>query len=161
MHVRRAVPLSASVLLACAVGCAPAPSPAPPAVSAAATDGHEHEHDHGHDAPATLAEGIARLESLSAELTEKLAGNSVEAADEAVHGIGHLLEELRDLAEKEGFAGETRAVVRRALNDLEECFGKVDEAFHAADTAADSPAKVLESVQEKLQAAFKAVKEVM
>lgn len=155
MQVRRPVLLSAFVVLACVVGCAPAPSKAPPAASAAASD------EHGHEAPATLAAGIAQLESLAAELTEKLAGNSVEAADEAVHGIGHLLEELRELAAKEGFAGETRAVVRNALNDLEECFGKVDEAFHAADTAADPPAKVLESVQEKLQAAFKAVKEVM
>jgi len=42
---------------------------------------------------------------------------------------------------------------------LEECFGKVDEAFHSAEANAD-PKKVLESVKERIESAFKALSEV-
>jgi hypothetical protein len=90
-----------------------------------------------------------------ADLAEKLASNAGEAADDAVHDIGHLLEAVREHATK---AGLTDAATK-ALDELEECFGKVDEAFHSAEENAD-PKKVLESVKERLDAAFKALTEV-
>ncbi|MFM8735463.1 MAG: hypothetical protein ACKOC8_09745 [Pirellulales bacterium] len=148
------------------VGCAP---PAPPAATPAAatrpatvTDDHDHDHgddhdhggDHDHDEPTTFADGVAKLESLAADLAEKLSADEGEAADDAVHGLGHLLEEVRDLAE-----GEKLDAASKGLDELEECFGKIDEAFHSGEESAD-PRKVLESVKERLQAAFAELKEV-
>ena len=74
-----------------------------------------------------------------------------------MHDLGHLLEVVREFANKESFAGDAAAAVTAALDELEECFGKVDEAFHSGDEKAD-PAKVLDSVKERLTAAFKALK---
>jgi ElaB/YqjD/DUF883 family membrane-anchored ribosome-binding protein len=114
--------------------------------------------EHDHDEPESLADGVEILGSLTKDLAEKLADNAGEAADDAVHEIGHLLEELRDWAQKEGFEGDAATAATKAIDELEECFGKVDEAFHSGDDKADSPAKVLESVKERLDAAFRSLK---
>ncbi len=158
---RPLVNLAPVMLLAGVFGC---DSAAPPAVTvrpkAAATqvaDAHaDHGHaDHDHDEPTSFADGVAKLKSLGEDLAEKLANHAGEAADDAVHDIGHLLEVVREHATK---AGLTDAATK-ALDELEECFGKVDEAFHSAEENAD-PKKVLESVKERLDAAFKALTEV-
>ena len=100
-------------------GCAPATAPKPPAGSAASRaghDDHDHDHDHDHakhddgdkdgkdahsdhDHPETLAEGVAELETLLADVGEKLGSGAKDAADDAVHAAGHLLEDLRRLLE--------------------------------------------------------------
>jgi ElaB/YqjD/DUF883 family membrane-anchored ribosome-binding protein len=130
--------------------------------AAAVADEHDHgTHDHDHDEPESLADGVEKLGSLTRDLAEKLADNAGEAADDAVHEIGHLLEELRDWAQKEGFEGDAATAATKAIDELEECFGKVDEAFHSGDDKADSPAKVLESVKERLDAAFRSLKATM
>lgn len=150
-----------------AMGCGPAPS-RPPVGSAslpkaaAVADEHDHgTHHHDHDEPESLADGVEKLGSLTKDLAEKLADNAGEAADDAVHEIGHLLEELRDWAQKEGFEGDAATAATKAIDELEECFGKVDEAFHSGDDKADPPAKVLESVKERLDAAFRSLKATM
>ncbi|MFM7205611.1 MAG: hypothetical protein ACKO4T_02920 [Planctomycetaceae bacterium] len=142
-------------------GCGPA---APPASSPRPVAGHdtEHDHDHGHEhapghrdaATASFSDGVRELESLGRDLAAKLAEDAGDAADEVVHGIGHLLEEIRARAKAEGLADSAAA----HLDELEECFGKVDEAFHAGD-AQVSPRDVLESVKDRLAAAFKALTE--
>ncbi|MCE9629499.1 MAG: hypothetical protein K8S94_02100 [Planctomycetia bacterium] len=138
-------------------GCAPATTKAPAAKPAAASHDHGHDHDHDHDEPESFADGVEKLESLAEDLAKKLADNAGEAADDAVHDLGHLLEEVREFATKEKFAADVAVTVTGALDELEECFGKVDEAFHSAEEKAD-PAKALESVKERIEAAFKALK---
>ena len=143
------------------MGCGPAPS-RPPVGSAsmpkaaAVADEHDHgTHDHDHDEPESLADGVEKLGSLTKDLAEKLAHNAGEAADDAVHDIGHLLEAVREFATKEGLSD----AASKGLDELEECFGKVDEAFHSGDANAD-PKKILASVRERLEAAFKALAEI-
>jgi ElaB/YqjD/DUF883 family membrane-anchored ribosome-binding protein len=160
---RLLVNLASVMLLVGVIGCDAAPPPAatvrPTAAAAQVTDGHaDHghaDHDHDHDEPTSFADGVAKLKSLGEDLADKLANNAGEAADDAVHDIAHLLEAVREHATK---AGLTDAATK-ALDELEECFGKVDEAFHSAGENAD-PKKVLESVKERLDAAFKALTEV-
>lgn len=147
--------LSVACCLGVAVGCAPATTKAPTAKPA--TVSHDHGHDHDHDEPESFADGIKKLESLAEDLTEKLADNAGEAADDTVHDLGHLLEEVREFATKENFEGDVAAAVTSALDELEECFGKVDEAFHSGDEKAD-PAKVLGTVKERIEAAFTSLK---
>jgi hypothetical protein len=151
----RLVPFLALGLVA---GCGPSAPPArqtAPAAATAPTDhGHAgHDHDHDHDEPTSLADGVAKLEALSSELASTM-------SDEAVHGIGHLLEEVRELGKKAELPGDDAGAVSKALDELEECFGKVDEAFHSGDEKAD-PKQVLESVKERIEGAFKTIKEVL
>jgi len=121
-----------------------------------ADHGHAHHgHEHDHDEPTSFVDGVAKLRSLGDDLAEKLADNAGEAADDAVHDIGHLLEAVREFATKEGLSD----AASKGLDELEECFGKVDEAFHSGDTNAD-PKKILASVRERLEAAFKALAEI-
>lgn len=151
------------MLLAGAIGCdQPAPPsgavrPSAPAAHAPADHAdHDHaHHDHDHDESTSFADGVAKLKSLGEDLADKLADSAGEAADDAVHDIGHLLEAVREQATKAGLADAATT----ALDELEECFGKVDEAFHSGKADAD-PKKVLESMKERLEAAFKALEEV-
>ena len=141
----RLVPL---LLMAVAVGCAPAAPPAKPAAPAAqARDPHAgHDHAHEHDEPKSFADGVAALRTLGAEMAAKLAADAGAEADG---------ENVRGMATKEGLA----EAAAKGLDELEECFGKVDEAFHSGDEKAD-PKKVLESVQERIEAAFQLLGEV-
>jgi hypothetical protein len=151
------VRLAPLMLLAVAVGCAPAAPPSRPAAPAAqARDPHAgHDHAHEHDEPKSFADGVAALRALGGELAAKLAADAGAEADGAVHEIGHLLENVRGMATKEGLA----EAAAKGLDELEECFGKVDEAFHSGDEKAD-PKKALESVKDRLEAAFQALGEV-
>lgn len=142
------VTLAMLAFFAAHTGCGPSVTPPKPVAAHA---------DHDHDEPTSFADGIAKLESLGGDLATKLGEGASEAADDAVHDLGHLLEVVREFANKESFAGDAAAAVTAALDELEECFGKVDEAFHSGDEKAD-PAKVLDSVKERLTAAFKALK---
>ena len=152
----RSVPL---VVLAAAVGCGSTASPPEPVRPSTPVvrnhEDHDHGHGHDHDEPDSFAAGVAKLQALAVDLADKLAGGAGDAADEAVHGIGHMLEAVREMAAKEGLA----EAATKGLDELEECFGKVDEAFHAGDDKID-PKKVLESVRERIEAAFKALAEV-
>lgn len=144
-------------MLAAALGCGTATPPAAPVRPSASVAG-SHDHDHGHhvhDEPVSFADGVAKLRSLAAELSDSLAENASGAADDAVHEIGHLIEAVRELATKEGLA----AAATKGLDELEECFGKVDEAFHSGEKDAD-PKGVLESVKERVESAFASLAEV-
>lgn len=142
-----------ALVVAVATGCGPT---APPATGprSAAPD-HDHDHGHAHAAPESFTAAVAELRSLGASLAERLAAGAADDADGAVHEIGHLLEEARAFAKQEGLDAAAAA----GLDELEECFGKVDEAFHSGDEKAD-PKQVLESVKERLEAAFAKLAEV-
>lgn len=164
MPTSRLVIVAVAVGLGATLGCGPAargPSaPPPPEAHAHAHDHADHasapavDHDHDHDVPTSFADGIAKLRSLGDDLADKLTANAGEAADDAVHDIGHLLEEVRGLAKRESL----EAGVAAGLDELEECFGKVDEAFHSGDADAD-PRQVLASVKDRLEAAFRKLSE--
>jgi hypothetical protein len=155
MHarLRSLVPLMFAFALGCGTASPPA-APARPSAPVAGSHGHDQGH-HGHDEPVSFADGVAKLRSLAAELSETLAENASGAADDAVHEIGHLLEHVRELATKEGLA----EAATKGLDELEECFGKVDEAFHSGEKDAD-PKGVFESVKERLESALTSLAEV-
>ena len=120
------------------IGCAPATPPAapppPPPPPPAARD-HEHDHDHGdHDEPESVAEGLAQLEKLCADVKAHLAAGDHEKADGPVHMVGHLLEDLGELVAKEKPAAEAEA--KQALEAIFESFDKLDTVIHGADEEA-------------------------
>jgi hypothetical protein len=159
--------LSAALLCWITVGCAPATKPAasPQPEAAAHDQDHDHGddgHDHGdHAHPETLAEGIAELEKAAADVAAKLAEGAEEAADDAIHLAGHVVEDVKALlAKQEGLADEAKQAGEKALAELFEAFDKVDQAMHSG--AEDVKAKAVEaheSVKESIQAAVTALKE--
>lgn len=140
---------------ACGPSTCSAPQVRPAPVAAGGTADHDHDHDgHDHAPPASFADGVAKLETLARDLAGTM-------SDEGVHEIGHLLEEVREAAKKlPSSPADDAAAITKALDELEECFGKVDEAFHAGDEKVD-PKQVLESVKERIDGAFKVIREVL
>lgn len=129
----------ASVVIAClafVTGCAPSTPTAPAAAKpAAGHDDHHHDHDHGdHEEPETVAEGLAQLEKLCADVKAHLATGDHEKADGPVHMVGHLLEDLGELVAKEKPAVEAEA--KKALEAIFESFDKLDTVIHGADEEA-------------------------
>jgi len=155
------VPVLAIALLAwTAAGCAPAAKPKEEPKAAAGD--HDHGHDHGdHAHPETLAAGVAELEATAKDIATKLAAGSQEAADDAVHAAAHLLEDLQGLLDKQkDLSTEARAAGKKALDELFECFDKLDTAMHAgADEAKETVADVHTSVKERIEAALTSLKD--
>jgi hypothetical protein len=150
----------------CLLGCGPTAAPPRPAADAhgdhghAAAHGHDHGHDHGdHEAPETFAAGVAALESLVTDIAAKLAAGEADAADDAVHGVGHVLDDLQVLLKKSTLAEEARTAAAKAIDDLFECFDELDTAMHAAPGKADPPADVHARLKDRIAAAVKALKE--
>lgn len=147
----------AAAAIAVLVGCSPAPPTAPtPVATSHAHDEHAHdEHGHeAHDHPDTLAAGIAELVQVSADVKAKLASGKHEDADEAVHALGHLLEDLEGLVAKAGLAAASEAAGRKAVADLYDCFDELDLALHAAGGGGKPPAEVHASLTERIEAAI-------
>jgi hypothetical protein len=131
--------------LAClAIGCSPA---APPAATARVEQSHAHDHDHDHshdghdhgdedyDSPNTIAAGIAALEKMCGEVKAELAEGDLDDADGKVHMVGHLLDDLRVLMIDSKPAVEVETAAKKALDEVFDCFDKMDTALHAADEA--------------------------
>ena len=150
--------LAVAILAWSAAGCAPAAKPKEQPKAAAAG----HDHDHGdHDHPETIAAGVAELESTAKDIATKLAAGSQEAADDALHAAGHLLEDLQGLLAKEkDLSAEAKDAGKKSLDELFECFDKLDTAMHAgADEAKTTVADVHASVKDRIEAAVKSLKE--
>lgn len=174
-------PLAATAIGAALVlaGCSRAPD-APPAAgskpaaphahdhAAAEHDHSDHDHDHKHDEehhhdhgdhahPQTLREGVEQLASLAAAVKRHLAADARDDADDAVHGLGHMLEDLQGLVRTSALAAGTKATATKALDDLFECFDTLDVALHAEPGTGDSPAEVHASVGKRIEAAIGAL----
>jgi ElaB/YqjD/DUF883 family membrane-anchored ribosome-binding protein len=150
--------LAVAILGWSAAGCAPAAKPKEQPKAAAGG----HDHDHGdHDHPETIAAGVAELESTAKDIATKLATGSQEAADDALHAAGHLLEDLQGLLAKEkDLSAEAKDAGKKSLDELFECFDKLDTAMHAgADEAKTTVADVHASVKERIETAVKSLKE--
>lgn len=142
-----------------AAGCSPAPAPTPPATPAAATHDADHDHEHAdHEHPETLAAGIAALKKQAAEVAEHVAADR-DRADDAVHAVAHLLDDMPGLVRESALAEDGKAAAMKALDELFECFDKLDVALHAAAGEGDPPAEVHASVAERIGAAIKALEE--
>ena len=157
--MRRTIPPVAVLATAVAwmvTGCSrPAP---PPAAPQAAAEGHDHDHGHGgeeHDHPDTLAEGVAQLKKAAADVKTHLAAGKADAADDVVHGVGHLIEDIQGLLPKEKLSDEGRAAAAKALDEVFACFDELDTALHAPAGKGDSPADVHAGVAKRIEDAIK------
>lgn len=166
-NLRSTIAATATLAVGAIVGCSRAPETPPRAEArpaAAAGHTHDHDHDHGHDhghddhAPLkTLAEGAKRLTAAAAAVKKHLAADSRADADTAVHDMGHLLEDLQEFVRTSDLAADAKAAATKALDDLFDCFGTLDEALHADPGTGTPAAEVHASVATRIEAAIGAL----
>lgn len=166
-HSTVSVALALTLSIA-ASGCGSPTPPAPvskPAAPKAAAHSDDHDHDHGdhgdHVHPATLAEGVEQLQKALATITTSLAKGANDTADDAVHEVGHLLEDLEQMVEKQEWTAEVKETGRKAIADLTESFDKLDQALHAAEGEGESALNVLGSVTERIGKAIVSLGELI
>jgi hypothetical protein len=149
-----------SVMAAIALaGCEPA---APPAAKTAPKAAHGHDHDHAdHDHPETLAAGVVQLAEAAAAVEKHLASGATDEADEVVHGVGHIIEDIQGLLPKENLSADAKAAAAKALDEVFECFDKLDTALHAPAGKGEPPAEVHAGLKSRIDAAIKSLKDAL
>ena len=100
-------------------------------------DDHDHDHDHEQshapgkssvDFPGAVAE-VVRLDDT---IRKAFAEQDTAAADEPIHAIGHLLEQLPELAKAHG-SGVDVAAVKKSSGLLFEAYSRIDGKLHGGD----------------------------
>ena len=136
--------LATLTLLFPLAGCNNAPS------TPKATHAHD-DHDHAED-PKTLAEAIAAIVKLRDTVRDGFAKNDTAHADEALHEVGHLFEQLPPLALKAGLSAEDAATFKQSTDELFDLFGKIDAKVHGKEglTYTEASAKI-DAAVERLQ----------
>jgi hypothetical protein len=114
---------------------------------------HGHEHAHGeHGEGETFADEFQELDGLTVNVKEAFAAGETEKADGAVHEIGHVLEELSELASKDNVPAEKQTELKQAIEELFDCFGAIDNKLHGKDGAS------YDDVSQRIDAAMKTLR---
>ena len=149
-----------SCLIACIFsGCQPTIDPTKPQTSA--TEAHDQDTDHEHDAghaheehAETFAEAVAAIEKQGAMIIGAFSDGKPEDAHDALHEIGHLIEELPELATKEKFDSELKKQVNEAKEKLMDAFGELDDTLHGGE------AKNVDDVKLEVERSMKSLKSI-
>ena len=89
-----------------------------------------------HSHAATLPEAIKELNEHVGTITKAFAAQKPNDAHDALHDVGHVLEELTGLAK--GFPDEKKAAVKKVVDELTSCFLALDDTLHGGpETAFD------------------------
>jgi hypothetical protein len=89
------------------------------------SDGHV---DHKH--AETYPEAVEELAELNEAIATAFSANDSDAAHDPLHEVGHVLDEMTDLAKKQALSDEAVAEIGAAVVKLFDAFGKVDSLFH-------------------------------
>jgi hypothetical protein len=107
----------------------------------------ESDHDHHQGSPAghhahgnakSLGDALAKVERLRNAIQVAFAAKDLATADGPVHEIGHLLEELPELAAKESLSAKDQQQVKQSVDSLMKSFAALDERVHGGDGAGKS-----------------------
>jgi hypothetical protein len=141
-----------SLVLFCFAGCNSGTEEGTPIKADADHHDHDHDHgehdDHGHKHAESFAEAVEELVELRNTVRDAFASNDSEAAHGPLHDVGHLLEEVSELAGKEELSAEQMATVKSSVEALFEGFGAVDKKMHDATKGSE-----YSEVAEKIDAA--------
>ena len=130
------------------VGCAEQSEPAPVMAS------HEHEHEHEHEHPETLGGALSELTELRDTVRDAFAKDDGDAAHGPLHDVGHLLEEVSELADHAHLSDEAKDTIESNVETLLDAFGAVDKSMHS-----DDEGSAYSEVSEKIDAAIGAIRE--
>jgi len=93
--------------------------------------GHDHEHEHEHE---SLAAALTELTKLRDTIRDGFAKNDIDAAHDPLHEVGHVLEEIPELAEKEKLPAEAITIIKASVEELFDAFGAVDKGMHGGES---------------------------
>jgi predicted RNase H-like HicB family nuclease len=133
-HIRLRIlaSLCSVALTVLAVGCGKnAPDDQRPPVSIDELEGTHSGHAHAE----TYAEAVAELEEMNKTIAAAFAANDIDSADEPIHEVGHVLDEVVTLAKKETLPEDAIAAISGAVEKLFDAFGRVDEKIHGGEGA--------------------------
>ena len=104
-------------------------------LSAPVDAGHDHATDAGHHASwsaDSFADALATIIELDTKIQAACAADDPAAAHDELHAIGHLLEDLPELATTTGLPLD-RAAVARAAEVLFQCYSRIDDKLHGSE----------------------------
>lgn len=135
---------------------------------------HDHDHDRGeaheehkgdtdhaaenddHEHPQSYAEAVEQLEALHAAIKSAFSAGDTAKADGPVHEVGHLLKDVPAQGKKAALAATDQAAVEKAVDDLFECFGQIDQQLHGGQGKSyDEVAAQIDQAMEILQSKVK------
>ncbi|MEP3481183.1 MAG: hypothetical protein ABJZ55_18230 [Fuerstiella sp.] len=132
----------------CLAGCATEEESQLPVMA----DGHE-GHDHGDHAHAeTVGEAFHELTELYTTVKTAFAADDSDTAHGPMHEVGHVLQEVKELASKSELTAEAKATVDQQVEILMDAYGDVDNTMHGKDGSLYS------EVSDKVDAAMAALK---
>lgn len=83
---------------------------------------------------ASFRESIAGIEAMATQICKAFSEGTPDDAHDALHEVGHSLEQLPELAAKEGKLNEEQmTVVNEAVEALFDGFGKLDDTLHGGE----------------------------
>jgi uncharacterized protein YukE len=115
-----------------------------------ATDQHDGD---GEKHAETYAAAVENLNELATSIKEALTEDDEDKAHDPLHNIGHVMEEIPALANKEPFTDEEKEAINKAVEELFDCFGKLDEKMHGKTGAS------YEDVADRIQQALATLQE--
>ncbi len=90
-----------------------------------------------------------RWSSLRDTIRDSLAAGDKDKADEALHDLGHVLEQIPELAKSH--SSDASEAVKQDVDDLFNLFGKLDEQIHAhAEVTYDEYSEKIDAAIERL-----------
>jgi len=107
------------------VGCEPA-KPKADAGAGSADHGHNDEHAHSE----TLADAVKELEGICAAVKAAFAKDDADAADEPIHDVDHVLQEIPELAAKSKLDDAGKAEVKTAVDSMLKAFEAIHDGMH-------------------------------
>lgn len=132
----------------CLAGCANEEEAPLPVMA----DGHEgHEHGDGGHAE-TVGEAFHQLTELYETVKTGFAEDDTDAAHGPMHDVGHVLEELKELADASELPADAKTTVGEQVEVLMDAYGAVDNVMHGKEGSEYS------EVSDKVDAAMAALK---
>lgn len=132
----------------CLAGCANEEEAPLPVMA----DGHE-GHDHGgHEHAETVGEAFHQLTELHTTVKTAFAADDADAAHGPLHDVGHILDELTELANESELSAEAKATVAAQVEILMDSYGDVDKTMHGKEGSEYS------EVSDKVDGAMAALK---
>lgn len=98
------------------------------------SDQEDHDHENEHEVASTAAsfsKALAKIVELNAKICASFNKGVPEDAHDALHDVGHTLERLPELAEKEGkLSPEQMSKLKNGVESLMDYFGQLDATLH-------------------------------
>ncbi|QDV23212.1 hypothetical protein [Aureliella helgolandensis] len=121
---------------------------------------YEHGESQGHEVSSeehaeNFRELVQDIEAMTTEICQAFVDGSPEDVHDTLHGVGHSLEKLPELAAKEGkLSPEQMTAVNEAVEALFDGFGKLDNTLHGGEDVD------IQAIEAQLVKNLKKIKEV-